>query len=112
MQFCGVPTSFAARQIVQALQEQVRVDFSYGRSSAPSGESIYTPFLGTIVQCSTTREAAQVAAAHRRLGETDLASLLPMEFDAFIASLSAGMSESVRRCMRERAREVRRRDDR
>jgi len=76
----------------------------------PSGEAIYTPFLGTIVECSTTREAAQVAAAHRRLGTTDLANMLPMEFEAIVATLSAGMSESVRRSMRDRAREVWRRD--
>ena len=95
---------------MQTLLERPRPDSSYGHSSALSGEAIYTPFLGTIVECSTTREAAQVAAAHRRLGTTNLESLLPMEVDAIVASLSAGMSESVRRSMRERAREVRRRD--
>jgi hypothetical protein len=95
---------------VQTLLQRPRPDSSYGHSSVPSGEAIYTPFLGMIVECSTTREAAQVAAAHRRLATADLANLLPMEFDAIVASLSAGMSESVRRSMRERAREVRRRD--
>ena len=110
LQFCRVPTSFAARPIVQTLLERHRLDSSYGHSSAPSGEAIYTPFLGMIVECSTTREAAQVAAAHRRLAAADLASLLPMEFEAIVASLSSGMSESVRRSMRERAREMRRRD--
>ncbi len=95
---------------MQTLLERPRPDSSYGHSSAPSGEAIYTPFLGTIVECSTTREAAQVASAHRRLAAADLASLLPMEFEAIVASLSSGMSESVRRSMRERAREVRRRD--
>ena len=95
---------------MQTLLERPRPESSYGHSSAPSGEAMYTPFLGTIVECSTTREAAQVAAAHRRLGTTNLESLLPMEVDAIVASFSAGMSESVRRSMRERAREVRRRD--
>ena len=95
---------------MQTLLERPRPDSSYGHSSALSGEAIYTPFLGTIVECSTTREAAQVAAAHRRLGTMNLESLLPMEVDAIVAALSAGMSESVRRSMRERAREVRRRD--
>jgi hypothetical protein len=95
---------------VQTLENWVGYGPSPPAAIATIGEPIYTPFLGAIIECRTPCDAAKVAAAHQLLRSTDLASMLPDEFERLLASLSAQATESVRRAMRDAARSMRSRD--